>query len=78
MLTCSEGMSYIHVEGKLSHKYTLNGYCVQYIPYFRCSKVEIVDGIEIHILSVPGKGSLPHSDVEIRRVDSWYAHSMLI
>ena len=40
--------------------------------------MEIVDGIEIHILGVPGKGSLPHAEVEVSCVDSWYRHPILV
>lgn len=47
-------------------------------PKFRCSKVEVVDGVEVHVLCVPGKGGLPHTEVEIGCVDSGNGYSILI
>lgn len=38
------------------------------IPSFRCTEMQIVDGIEIHIFGMPRKGGLPHSKVKIGRV----------
>lgn len=40
------------------------------VPSLWFSKVQIVDGIKVHILSVPRKGRLPHAKVQIRSVHS--------
>ena len=40
--------------------------------------MEVVDGVEIHVFSVPGKGGLPHAKVEVGSVDSRYGHPILI
>ena len=32
--------------------------------------MEKVDGVEVHVLGVPGEGGLPHSEVEVGRVHS--------
>lgn len=40
------------------------------LPLFRCTKVEVVDTIEVHVLCVPGKAGLPHPKVEVGSVHS--------
>ena len=40
--------------------------------------MEVVDGVEVHVLSVPGKGGLPHPEVEVGSVDSRNGHSILV
>ena len=47
-------------------------------PEFGGSEVEVVDGVEVHVLSVPGKGGLPHPEVEVGGVDSRNSHSVLV
>lgn len=40
------------------------------LPGLRLSEVQVVDAVEIHVLSVPGKGRLPHAEVQVRGVDT--------
>ena len=40
--------------------------------------MKIVDTVEIHVFSVPGKTGLPHPKVEVSRVDSRNTHTVLI
>ena len=40
--------------------------------------MQVIDGIEVHILSVPGKGGLPHTKVEVSGVDSRDGHPIFI
>ena len=40
--------------------------------------MQVVDGVEVHVLSVPGKRGLPHAEVEVGRVDSGNGHAILI
>ena len=47
-------------------------------PEFGGSEVEVVDGVEVHVLSVPSKGGLPHPEVEVGSVDSRNSHSVLV
>ena len=32
--------------------------------------MQVVDGMQVHVLGVPREGGLPHSEVEIGRVDT--------
>ena len=38
------------------------------IPELRLAEVQVVDGIQVHVLYMPRKGSFPHSKVKIGRV----------
>ena len=40
--------------------------------------MQIVDGVEVHILGVPGKGGLPHTEVKVGSVDSRDCNAILI
>ena len=39
------------------------------VPELGLAVVEVVDGVEIHVLCVPCEGRLPHAKVEVRGVD---------
>lgn len=39
--------------------------------------MQVVDRVEVHVFSVPSKGSLPHAKVEIGSVDSRYPHPVV-
>ena len=39
--------------------------------------MQVVDAVQIHVLSVPRKGTLPHAKVEVRCVDSFDLDSAL-
>lgn len=39
------------------------------IPRLGGSKVQKVDAVQIHVLCMPGKSGLPHTEVEVRCVD---------
>lgn len=41
------------------------------VPGFRLSEVQVVDAVQIHVLCVPGEGTLPHAKIEVRCVDSF-------
>ena len=41
-----------------------------YLPCFWCTKVNIINTVQVHILSVPGKGSLPHAEIQVSCVDA--------
>lgn len=41
------------------------------VPGLGFSKVKVVDAVQIHVLSVPCKGGLPHPKVEVWCVDSF-------
>lgn len=32
--------------------------------------MQVVNAVEVHVLSVPGEGGLPHAKVEVGRVDA--------
>lgn len=34
--------------------------------------MQVVDAVEIHIFSVPGKGAFPHAKIQVRSVHSLY------
>lgn len=34
------------------------------------SEVQVVDAVEVHVLSVPGKGRLPHAKVQVGSVNT--------
>ena len=40
------------------------------VPRLGCPIVQEVDGVEVHVLHMPGKGGLPHAKVQVRRVDT--------
>lgn len=40
------------------------------VPELGLSIVEIVDRMQVHVLSVPSKSGLPHAEVEVSRVHS--------
>lgn len=39
-------------------------------PGLGLSKVQVVDAVEIHVLSVPSERGLPHAKIEVRSVDT--------
>lgn len=41
-------------------------------------KVKVVDAVEVHVLSVPGKGGLPHAKIQVRCVDSFNDNTALL
>lgn len=41
------------------------------VPGLGLSKVQVVDAVQIHVLSVPSKGTLPHPKVQVWCVDSF-------
>lgn len=40
--------------------------------------MQVVDGMQVHVLSVPRKGGLPHSEVEIGSVDTVDLHVVVL
>ena len=38
------------------------------VPELGLAVVEVVDGVEVHVLRVPGEGRLPHPEVQVGRV----------
>lgn len=40
------------------------------VPGLRLSKMQIIDAVEIHVLCVPGKGTLPHAKIQV-----WCIHT---
>ena len=34
------------------------------------SKMQIIDAVEVHVLSVPCKGGFPHAKIQIRSIDT--------
>ena len=40
--------------------------------------MQVVDGVEVHVLCMPGKRRFPHSKVEVGCVDSRNGHPILI
>lgn len=41
------------------------------VPGLWLSKVQVVDTVQIHVLSVPREGALPHPKIEVWCVDSF-------
>lgn len=41
------------------------------VPGLWLSKVQVVDAVQIHVLCMPRKGTLPHPKVQVRCVDSF-------
>lgn len=39
-------------------------------PGFGLSMMQVVDTVQVHIFSVPGKGGFPHAKVQVRSVDT--------
>lgn len=39
-------------------------------PWLGLSEVQVVNAVEVHVLSVPGEGGLPHAKVEVGGVDA--------
>lgn len=48
------------------------------VPGLGLSKVKVVDAVQIHVLSVPCEGALPHPKVEVRCVDSFDLNPTLV
>jgi hypothetical protein len=44
--------------------------CTYSIPKFRLSKVQIIDGRQLHVLGVPAEERFPRSNIAIRSVHS--------
>lgn len=40
--------------------------------------MKVVDAVQIHVLSVPGKGTLPHPKVQVWCVHTFYLNPTLI
>ena len=40
------------------------------VPQLGSTEVEVVDAVEVHVFSVPGKAGPPHAEVEVSRVDT--------
>lgn len=40
------------------------------LPWFGLSKVQVIDTVEVHVLSVPCKRSLPHAKIQVGRIDT--------
>lgn len=40
------------------------------VPGFRLAKMQEINGVEIHVLGVPGERGFPHAEIEIGRVDA--------
>ena len=38
------------------------------LPGLGLSEVQVVDAVQVHVLCVPGKGALPHAEVQVGRV----------
>lgn len=58
-------MTFNQVQGLESFKKEQRG-----LPGLGLPKVQVVNAVEVHVLSVPGKGGLPHAKIQIRRVDT--------
>lgn len=41
-----------------------------YLPRLWLSKMQVVNAVEVHVLCMPGKCSLPHAKVEVGSVDT--------
>ncbi len=48
------------------------------VPGLWLSKVQVVDAVQIHVLCVPRKGTLPHPKIEVWRVDPFDLDPTLI
>lgn len=48
------------------------------VPGLRLSKVQVVDAIQIHVLSMPRKRTLPHPKIQVRRVNSFDFNPALV
>lgn len=40
--------------------------------------MQVVDAVEVHVLSVPGKCGLPHAKVQVGSVDTFYDDATLL
>lgn len=40
------------------------------IPALWFTEMKVIDAVEVHVFSVPRKGTLPHAEVEVGCVDS--------
>jgi len=48
------------------------------VPELGLAVVQVVDGVEVHVLGVPGKGRLPHAEVQVGRVDAANLHLVIL
>lgn len=67
-----EGLAALVVLGKEAGGHSLEAGAILWsdgVPAFRLAEVQVVDTVEVHVLSVPGKCGFPHAKVQVGRVD---------
>ena len=42
--------------------------CRPTLPGLGLSEVQVIDAVQVHVFGVPGKGCLPHAEVQVRGV----------
>lgn len=42
--------------------------CRPTLPGLGLSEVQVIDAVQVHVFRVPGKGCLPHAEVQVRRI----------
>ena len=48
------------------------------VPELGLAVVEVVDGVQVHVLRVPGEGRLPHPEVQVGRVHTADLHIVIL